>query len=579
MPLTQSSGHWLDDYGSARFRWQRARLNGKTTFYRPLGHTESAFDSDGRFFEGRADINSMVELQIKSTLTREQLHERVLLAWACLRSRHSLLRSSSVLRSEIVGESRGGDDEYCFAVDVPSGKEDAANSARKHIVFLDDHYATVNTDDFWLHAQNSARVFDASEALARLFVFPLLPSSNGKSCLRLLIVGSHQIWDGMTTSVWFRDLVCFINNSPAEQMNILERSIDEHETEKHLPPPQEALYPPISGSQARRRWFWALTRILRHVRKPLQAGFANPLQRSKPLPPVSPSPTYAAVLDYTLTPPLNSGPCFLNIPLPSFQKLISWCREAKASIGAGCFAIAALVMMEMHEELQPQIPFHERKPFISGFPLNPRPFFNHHTDPDSLMLAFCDGIALPFLPSSLPVEGRLKLLARQAHRQLATYQKRRPAGAEAELQFMSSRGAGRVIANQYLFGVERSNAAFPEHLRREIDLQGDYPARPNTTRQTNGVSSIGRRDAMIRSGMYDLDDPRQAFVADFSDMKSGVRARDGEFLVGIGGSEKGLGVGVSIDYSGIDPSLVQRWKEKMEEVLDRDDSSGAKARL
>jgi hypothetical protein len=37
------------------------------------------------------------------------------------------------------------------------------------------------------------------------------------------------------------------------------------------------------------------------------------------------------------------------------------------------------------------------------------------------MLAFGDGLALPFLPSYLPLEGRFKLLAKQADRQLRTF--------------------------------------------------------------------------------------------------------------------------------------------------------------
>ncbi|RMY75893.1 hypothetical protein D0864_09745 [Hortaea werneckii] len=580
--MSGTNAHWLDDYGSERFRWRETRNDQQQFFYRPLGHTESLFDSDGRYYEGRADINSMVEMEVKSRLTEEQLHEKILLAWTCLRSRHSLLRASAVKRVDI-GLSHDDDpNEYCFRVHVPRDVEEAKDSAKGHIVFLGDHYEAVDTDDFWYHAQNSARVFDPAEALSRLFVFPLLSLGKGRALLRLLIVGSHQIWDGMTTSVWFRDFTHFLNKSTDEQKGLVCDFIKSREIEQHLPLPQEALYPPISGSKAKQRWFWAITRILRHVRKPLQAGFASPLWRREPLRPIPPSPTYAAVLDYTRTPPLNSGPCFLEIPMPSFQRLIRCCREAKASIGAGCFVLAALVMMEMYEKLEPNVPLHERKPFISGFPLNPRPFFNHHVDPDSLMLAFCDGIVLPFLPSSLPIEGRLRLLARQAHRQLATYQKRRPAGEEEHVHFMSSRGAGRVIANQYLIGVERSQLAIPEEWRTKAynDPQGEYQARPNTTRQTNGVSSLGRRDAMIRSGMYDIEAlSDRDFVADFSGMKSGVRARDGEFLVGIGGSEKGLGVGVSIDFSGNDPELVQEWKERMSHILDDPPKQGQKARL
>ncbi|KAK4545680.1 hypothetical protein LTR36_002634 [Oleoguttula mirabilis] len=379
--------------------------------------------------------------------------------------------------SDVVEGVRRPDDNICFAVDMPETVGEAVREAEKQIVFLGDHYEAVDTQDFWIHSQNVARVADPTKALAKL------------------------------------------------------------------------------------------------------AGFANPLKRLTPLEAVASSPTYAAVLDYSKLPPLNAFPVFAKVALRNTQRLHRLCREANASIGAGCFALAALVMMEMYETLLPGIPLPGRKPFISGFPLNPRAFFNHHNDPDSLMLAFSDGIALPFLSGELDLDGRIRLLARQAHRQLASYQKRsQPAEKAAELQYMSSRGAGRVLANQYISSVERTDALLPEKLRKNINPQGEFPMRPNLTMQTCGVSSVGRRDAFIKQGMYDLSDHTKDFVADFRNTRATVRPREGEFLIGIGSANGGLGVGVSIDGSSIDPALVRQWKDRLEHVLD-EDYSEEKARL
>ena len=99
----------------------------------------------------------------------------------------------------------------------------------------------------------------------------------------------------------------------------------------------------------------------------------------------------------------------------------------------------------------------------------------------------------------------------------------------------------------------------------------------NHSVQTNGISSIGRADAVLKQGMYDLDDESRDFVADFRSITSNVRARDGEFLVGIGGSDVGLWANASIDTCAMDPQLVEQWKMRLEHVLD---SPGAeKARL
>ena len=309
---------------------------------------------------------------------------------------------------------------------------------------------------------------------------------------------------------------------------------------------------------------------MRHVRTPLPVGFSNPLQRRDTRrEPFSLSPTYHPALDYSKLPPLNTYELVARVSRRNLHRLQRLCREANASVGAGCFALVALIMMEMYETREPDVNLSERKCFIAGFPLDLRAFFNHRNEPDNLMLAFSDGIALSFLSASLNLEGRIRLLARQAHRQLASYQKRaRPRGDEAKLQNLTSRGAGVVLANQYLFSIERSDAALPPERRLGVNPQGQYPPRYNPTAQTCGVSSVGRRDALLREGVFDLTDNSKDFVADLLANTASVRAREGEFLVGVGGTDDGLFAGVSIDITSIDPALVEKWCHRFEHVLD-----------
>lgn len=102
-------------------------------------------------------------------------------------------------------------------------------------------------------------------------------------------------------------------------------------------------------------------------------------------------------------------------------------------------------MMEIEEARHPNIPPSERRPFIASFPLNPRAFFGYSGPSDSCMLAFSDGIVLPFLSSGLDIEGRFRLTTRQADRQLRAYQKRlRSTELSVEL---APRSVARLIAN------------------------------------------------------------------------------------------------------------------------------------
>ena len=581
MASQASKPHWLDNYGSKEYQWQSHEQNKRTVYYRPLGLVEYSFDADGRYYEGRADMNSQLDLEVKSSLSFHDLRERILFAWACLRCQHLLLQAKAVPTKRLLGRDSVAGSDICFAVDAPWTVTQAIEDAGEHLVFLYDHFENVDPKDFWMHCQNTGRVVDAHRALAKLFVYRIVQTKDGRSILRFLEVNGHQIVDGLTNYNWMRNFIFFLNQPIVELRKRLEELLEPKGLHERLPFPQEALYPPVPGNRARQRWFWLLTRILRHVRKPLEAGFPNPLRRRTPrTEAISLSPTYAPVLDYSKTPPLNSTTLFTSTNARSTQNLHRLCRQVKCSIGAGCFALAALIMMEMEETRAPNIPLSVRRPFISGFPLDPRAFFNHKNEPNSLMLAFCDGIALPFLPSDLDLDGRLRLLIRQAHRQLAAYQKRtNPKSNIGELQYMgSSRGAGRILANQYLWSMERMDERTPEHLRQGVNPQGAYPMRPNGSMQTCGVSSVGRRDTIIKAGTYDLSDESKDFVADYRGNMASVRPRDNEFLVGIGGTDTELGANVTIDGNAMDPALVEEWRVRFESILD-EERDGKMSRL
>ena len=504
-----------------------------------------------------------------------------------------------------------GRDRY-FVVRRPENVEKALAEARSSIFYMQDHYDTVDSDLLFRDTQNTARVIDAERAMSKLFVLPLEKKREDRYVLRFLIVSGHQITDGLTNSAWNIHFMRLLNTRMADLRAELPSLITTDSLKSRLPLPQEALYPPIPGNAARKRWFWVLSLILRHVRKPLPAAFPNPLPRTTPRKTATAlTPTFSSVLDYSTTPPLNTFTKTAHISQAATRHLHRLCRQAGTSIGAGSFVLVAIVMMELHQQQHPNIALQDRRPFIGSFPINPRPFFNHTEEPNSLMLAFSDGVVLPFLSSELDLDGRIRLLVRSAHRQLGRYQKRAPpratvatttsigrssgsgagagAGAAAgngsgekdiEKNQMGSRGAGRVIAMNYIAAVERTEAKLPPHLRMGVDPQGELAVRPNPTMATCGVSSVGRRHPALGPGQYDLEaelgEGEDAFVADFRAMRQAVRARDGEFLVGIGGDDEGIGATVSFDGNAIDEELAELWKVKMEGLLGAED---LKARL
>lgn len=219
--------------------------------------------------------------------------------------------------------------------------------------------------------------------------------------------------------------------------------------EKSLPPAQEAVYPPVGNSPPRTRWKWAISRILRHKRVPPPDAFKNPLKRADALPEAQTiPPTFDKVLDYSKKPPCNAYVGAATLSAPVTRGIVRLCREAKCSVGAGLFALVGMAQMALEEINRPDIQLDQRNPFVASFPLNPRPFLDYKGPPDSIMLAFSDGISLPFLPSELPVEARFKLLVRQAHRQLGVYQKKpRSSGDSARL---GARSPSQMIPMQYL---------------------------------------------------------------------------------------------------------------------------------
>lgn len=577
--MTQA--HWLDQYASSYHDWHKAQDGGKHLFYRPLGLVETAFDTDGVYFEGRADVNALLELEVNHHLSNHQLQTRISLAWTVLRLYHVLLLARAVDRKTYMTAGNAASRRF-FLICPPDTPEDAIADASKSLAFVEQPFDQCRLAEFYRHTQNTGRVVDADKHLAKLFVFPLKKTSQTKGSLKFLFVKGHQITDGLTNFTWLNHFVKLLNKPLAELEESVRGLSPQASIRTRLPLPQEDLYPRISGLGAKKCWFWLLTLVLRHVKKPLPAAFPNPLRRKTPFTEaVAMPPIYGNYLNYSVKPPLNTFTCMARVPQSATRRLHQWCREAGTSIGAGAFVLVAMVMMSLHEDQHPDEEQKGRHPFIGSFPINPRPFFNHHEAPNSMMLAFSDGVVLPFLPSSLNLEARFKVLVRQAHRQLSLYQKRARTEDFNALAYMGSRGAGRVIAMNYIGAMERLRAKLPEPLRDSLGShspQGQLPAQQNGSMATCGVSSVGRSG--WRQGEYDVDgdlgEGEDAFVADYRFSRQNVRARDGEFLVGVWGDEDGIAANVSYDGNAIDEDLVKEWQYRMENLLME---SEAKAKL
>ncbi|KAF1999457.1 hypothetical protein P154DRAFT_467585, partial [Amniculicola lignicola CBS 123094] len=570
------SKDWLARYASNFHAWQRATLNGGLVFKRPLGLVEYSFDTDGTDFQGRADMNALLALEMKAlkreSLGGEELRRRILLAWTLLRLQHVLLMSRAV-----DDEEQGG--RRSFVVGIPQGgAEEVVREAGESVVWVEDFYEEVDGDEFLRHCRNVGRLVVPERCLSRLHILPKRTLKSGNVEVRVLITMAHQISDGLTAYNWIRNFVRVLNLGVGELEREIEICSKEEEMRKRLPPAQESLYPRIPGNKARQRWFWAIMRILRHVRRPLPQTFINPLRREQSLTTVmSLPPIFPRVFDYTEAkrPPNNGFQCLARLSKTASTKVMHLCRSNGISIGAGGFALAGLSMMDLEEQRHPNIPDSDRPPFVTSFPLNPRMFFGYSQPADSCMLAFSDGIVLPFLPSHLPVKGRFLLLAKAANRQLRMYQKRVKRNGESDVRAsIDSHSPIRLLANGYLESFDRIESKLPPHKRSGLTPQGAYPPTFKMWAATCGVSSVGSTASFVRRGMYDLDSvgtgPGQKdFAIDFRDYRVGVRARENEFLVGSSSNSEGImEFSVSFDGSAIEEKAAQRWVEKIEGLLE-----------
>lgn len=566
MEQESRSDHWLGRYANDHHVWHKAQRNGRDVYQRPLGLIERSFDTDGKYFGGRADCTTVVSVEFRSILTPEQIRHRITLAWANLRLHHVLLMST-VIRDPTT-------DDRQFILELPKEDAEVLNNASETITFLEDYYDKLDLDDWLKHSTNSGRVVDSDKTLSRLFVHPAAPLPKGTFRVDITLVTAHAICDGVALLTnWEPHFLKLLNTPERVLLGGLEIERSPERLWSRLPRAQEDLYPLIQGSVARRRWFWAVMRILRHVRKPPPAGFPNPLRRrDRRAQAMSLPPKYAETLDYSeeRKPPMNSFTVKADLSKEATARVERLARSVGASIGSACFALIGMAMMEIEEARDPFTLLSERSPYVGSFPINPRPFFGYTGPTDSCMLTFSDGIWLPFLPSDLPVEGRFKLLVRQAHRQLRKYQKR--LRSEKMQGSFDPTDPARIIASSYLLAVEREETRKPKHLQTGVNPQGAYPAEFLWSTATCGVSSVGSTKNFLDRGKYSLDEDtveKNGFAADlYRFERTGVRARENEFLVACWGTEDGLRFSVSYDGNDIDEERALVWKATIEGLLE-----------
>jgi hypothetical protein len=470
-----------------------------------------------------------------------------------------------------------------FAVDVPGSTEQAVDVAGRSVVFLEDFGLKGGVDEQELHhhALNSSRVVHPEECLAKLHVLPLTtsPTSTGTPTqdLRFLIVIAHQISDGLSAYNWFSHFLRILNTPSSVIESSITHSIPAETLRHKLPHPQEALYPKVAGNAAKQRWFWAIMRVLRHVQRPMPPTFTNPLRRETRVVGALPlKAKYAGVLDYSVEtrPAMSCGQVVAVLSKAASARMMALCRAANVSIGAGCFALAGLSMMAIHEARYKDVPAAERPAFAASFPLNPRAFFGVNTEADSCMLAFSEGIVMPFLSSDLPIEGRFKLVAKQANRQLRVYQKRLKDKSQS-LGSFDKHSSARLLATGYLAQIERVHTKSPDDQKTYADPQGALKPRIGKYGATCGVSSVGSTAVIFKPAEYDLENTQgKEFVANFKSLRMGVRARENEFLVGSStNAESIVAFGVSYDLSAISKESAEKWAEIVSGLLEKGDGS------
>lgn len=414
--LEETTPDWLESYATSRHDWQETVHNGEVIHFRRIGIVEGMFNTDGIDYEGRADLTFNLQVELKTSLTPAELRERFIQAWAVLRQRHILLSARVAQRKELLSSVAGREaDEWLYVFKPCTSQRDAYREAQKHIIMVEDHYPEAGNDEFFTHTLNSSRCLDPYVCLSRFYVMPLASQGNGVYDASFMMTAGHEIVDGLTSMRWMSSLIHILNQSP-EQLSLNLKDLCQTSAVSRLPPAQESLYPSMGSKPARKRWAWLISRILRHKKKLPPVSFQNPLRRRSPLTKAQSLPRkFSGVLDYSRLPPLNTYTVRPTLSAASSQRLAQLCREARISIGSGCFALVALVMMLFEERRSPKIPANERLPFVGSFPVNPRPLLDGAPTTgkeDNLMLAFSEGIALPFLTSDLPFEGRFRLLGK-----------------------------------------------------------------------------------------------------------------------------------------------------------------------
>jgi hypothetical protein len=558
--------HWLNSYANNQHFWKPSpSQNGHTSFARPLGLVETSFDTDGTYFGGRADMTAILKLEIRHVLDKAAFRKRIASAWTLLRLQHVLLMS------RVQDDSDG---KRCFVIDVPKTAEAATRNVEESITWLEDlgFGEGIEDDDLYYHAINVGRIIQPTKCLSKIHVLPLRRQQNGSTYgLSILIVMAHQISDGLSAYNWFNHFIRILNTPLPLILEEIKTSIQVEQMRARLPSAQEDLYTKVAGNKARQRWFWAIMRVLRHVQKTMPPTFTNPLRREKRLEKAMTLPqTYASVFDYSEAshPPMSSGHIVASLSPTASARLISLCREANLSIGAGCFALVGLSMMAMHASKSPSTTF--QSAFGASFPLNPRAFFSTPVEADSCMLAFSEGILMPFVPSSLPIEKRFILVAKHANTGLRVYQKRLKDGSQI-LGSFDKYSSQRLLATGYLAQIERVDAKLPEEKRSGVSAQGQLKPRIAQYGATCGVSSVGSLKAYFRPGEHDINDIQgKDFVADYRGLKMGVRARENEFLIGSSTDANGIvGFSVSYDMNAISQEAAQKWAETISGLLER----------
>ena len=563
--------HWLERYATAYHAWTSSTdNNGQMTFKRPMGLVETSFDIDGCYYGGRADMTATLTCEMQHALSTKEFRRRVSLAWTNLRLQHVMLMSRRYDDQE--SGLRG------FAIDIPTDLEEAVRDVEKSTIWVEEHYLEVDEHDLHDHALNVGRIIEPEKCMSKLHVLPLRQVPGGTYQLRFLVIMAHQISDGLSAYNWFKDFIRILNLPAPAIEDEIGTALHPSTLREKLPSAQDDLYPPILGNRARQRWIWAIVRVLRHVKKPLPPTFANPLYRSTRLSePLALVPTYSELFSYEggNMPPLSTGHISAALSPIASARLIALCRSAKVSVGAGCFALAGLAMMSIYSSRYPHLSPSSSPAMTASFPLNPRAFFANPPAADSCMLAFSDGIVMPFLSPTLPIEGRFRLVSKTANRELRMYQKRlKTTGKGAVSAGLDKYSPARLLATGYLSQIERVESKLP--AGRQLGFgnpQGALQASVGFS-ATCGVSSVGSLKSYFRPGKYDLKDETRDFVVDYRGLRMGVRARDGEFLVGSSTDSEGrVGFGVSYDMNAIDRGSAELWATTITNLLEKSGTS------